>query len=203
MFVLDSSGSINHANSTNWDRVKQFVERFTRELRFGSNSKDHVGVITFGLTATININLNHTHDSTSLSNAIFNLPYLNERTNTADGLCKLTQLEWRPNVLRVALVVTDGRSNERSSQQCGRTERAAMLVHTTEPEILVYVIGVTDRVRDAELAIIASSPEYVDHLDSFDEEELNFARQHQTYRICFTGTNTKYIAITCIIYYTP
>ena len=77
--------------------------------------------------------------------------------------------------------MTDGRSGQ-------LVDDAAAAVHSFNYTILVYVIGVTDSTRQEELEVIATAPEFITHLDSFDQAELVATQEARAYEICFTGT---------------
>ena len=86
------------------------------------------------------------------------------------------------------MVMTDGRSN-RVSDECGNTTQAAAALteFAQNNSILVYVVAVTNNVNLEELELIATSPEFISHLDSFDSTDLDSTQQLQAYELCFTG----------------
>ena len=88
---------------------------------------------------------------------------------------------------RVAIVLTDGKSNK-NSWECGwNTLQAAKALHQLTPTILVYVIGITDNVNDTELKAIATSPKFVSHLKYFNGESLKEAQESHTEEVCRRG----------------
>lgn len=106
-FVVDTSGSIG---AVNWQRLLQFVEDVVNIFRIGPSdarvlepvklSLDNiclkafpsngmvfqVGVVTFGFTAHPQFGLNVYQDKPSLINAIRNIQWLDEQTNTSGGI---------------------------------------------------------------------------------------------------------------------
>ena len=190
IFVLDSSGSIG---SGNYQKVREFVKNFIKSgITIGPND-DQVGVIIFGGNAQVVFNLNAYQKETQLLGAIDSIPYLSESTNTAAALRKLIDEGFTEGggarldsktVLRVAIVMTDGKSNVSPSD----TPVAATRVHNFRPSILVYAVGVTNSVNQEELNEIATSPELVDNLDSFDTSLLKEYQEEQFYHICVKGT---------------
>ena len=88
--------------------------------------------------------------------------------------------------------MTDGKSNDVSSN-CSfqSTLEAAEAVHRFEPSILVYVIGVTDNVDSQELEAIATRPEYVSHINSFNSALLREIQEQQTYDLCYEGRQNR------------
>ena len=83
IFVLDSSGSIG---AENWIKVLEFVKAVVRDFTIGENNV-RVGAVTFGTRATINFHLNEHFDETSLLNAIDQIAWKEQMTNTSGKLC--------------------------------------------------------------------------------------------------------------------
>ena len=104
-FVLDSSGSVK---AHNWETVKSYVGNVTETVDGVGDNR--VALITYGETAEINLPFKS--DRAVISNAIRTLPFLNSWTNTADGLCQLLSLDWRKGILRIAIIMSDGKSIE-------------------------------------------------------------------------------------------
>ena len=90
-------------------------------------------------------------------------------------------------VFRVAIVMTDGKSNEESSECQWNTLQAAEAVHALNPPVLVYVIGVTDNINQQELEDIATSPEDITYLDSFNKDFLQETQEEHIDEVCKTG----------------
>lgn len=182
VFVLDESGSIGDANFQN---VKVFVHNFTENL-LSDMTMNRVGVITFSSREQLYIALNSSIEKDNLLANISNLPYDHGgQTRTALGLELMRQQDWRNevSVLRLAIVLTDGQSSNKTA-----TLIAAQEVHDHEPPIVVYAIGVGDTDPE-ELQKIASGEEFFIHLNSFDENVLDTIRDSYSYQICFTGTS--------------
>lgn len=180
-FVLDSSGSIGEDN---WELVKSYVREVTATV--GVEGDQRVAIITYGDFGSVITGF--TNNQGSLSSIINNLVFLDDSTNTADGLCRLLSLNWRSNVLRIAIVMTDGKSN-RNSPACGNTSSAVEAIHNgIMPAITFSVIGVTGNVDQDELEAIATSNGLIYHLNSLQNTEaLDNIREQQTYVICNTG----------------
>lgn len=192
-FVLDSSGSIGAAN---FEVMKMFTRDFVNSLKIGP-SDNQVGVILFDNTAAVQFYLNSYSTKENILTAIESLFYQSGDTNTADGLCKLINNGYTTKngarlssagVFRVAVVMTDGRSN-RVSYDCSsnNTFELAKAVHRFEPSILVYVVGVTNNVDYQELAAIATKPDYVSNIISFDQLRLREIQEKQKYDLCNKG----------------
>jgi len=199
-FVLDSSGSIEVYN---FDQVRSFVYEFVNSLRIGTDD-NQVGVISFSDTAHVDFYLNSYSTKAGLLTAIQNIPYVSGSTNTAGGLCKLIREGYTTqhgarlssaSVSRLAVVMTDGMSNTVASECLFvNTFQAAEAVDMFEPSILVYAIGVTSSVDFQELQAIASKPEYVSTISSFNSILLKSIQEQQTYELCNRGMS-KYPCI--------
>ena len=194
VFVLDSSGSINYWDPTNYDKIKNFTRAFVDAL-IDENSEgegDRIGVVLYGTFSEVYLALNESTnlDKRSLLKLIDRTPYLRQSTNTADGLCRAIEQSWRDSlsVLRLIITLTDGMSN-RVSPLCGNTTTAARLVRAADPPLLSYAIGVANA-NENELLTIATTPELIDHLDSFNTELLTAAQEARSYQICFTSKNS-------------
>ena len=171
IFVLDSSGSVG---SGNFQNVRNFASNLVSQLEIGPDNTQ-VGLINFASSAQSVFHLNTHQDSSSLLQAIANVPYTSGGTDTAAGLTALlsafsTMNGARPSqegIPRVAIVVTDGRSNSFTA-----TVAAANNVHAQN--IIVYAVGVGDNIDIAELNAIASDPDsqFVRLLSTFNVNEL-------------------------------
>lgn len=190
VFVLDSSGSIG---TVDYETVKQFVYNFTSNLDVGSEAS-RIGVIIYSDEAQVEFSLSqHTAKNETLE-AIRNIAYLGQLTNTPDGLCTLIDMldsEARNDsgVFKLAIVMTDGRSNRHSVSfiNCTSVSEAATRLHAMFPELVVYVIGVTSNVDEMELEAIASSPANIEHIDSFGGQVLQNTQDQFAYQICVRG----------------
>lgn len=198
MFVLDSSGSIGAENFT---KVKEYVHNYTESLLSGG-ADSRIGVIQYSNSASVDIDLDFLTNSTQerLLEEIGNLPYLSQATNTPEGLCLLKSRPWRQDVsvLRIAIVLTDGMSNQDSTScntsngDMGTVNSTAQEVHSFRPPITVFSVGVANYVEE-ELNIIATNPYLVDRLESFDNRLLLQNQQAGTYFICFRGKHKPFI----------
>lgn len=179
----------------------EFTRVFADNLDIGPMA-NQVGVILFGSTAQVAFNLNTHSDKASLLDAINNLPYLNSFTNTVDGLCLLLEEGFTEqngarlssgDVFRLAIVMTDGQSNE-ITNQCNFTSvmEAAEAVHNFDPSILVFAIGVTNSVNNAELEAIATRNEFITYLVDFDQMLFRETMDEQMYQLCF---RSKYLSV--------
>ena len=165
--MIDTSGSIG---STRFQLIREFVGNITTEL-IRNSPKSAVGVILFASSAHIQFNLRTYTTLTSLLSAIDNLPYSGGGTDTDEALTLLLStarngvLGVRSDSIKVAIVITDGRSSSRLS-----TLLAAARLHASNI-FDVYAVGVGGAYL-TELQGIASSPEFVFFTDSFSSTGL-------------------------------
>ena len=184
VFVLDASGSIGEQD---FQTAKGYIYNFTESLLSG-DSNSRVGIISYSYTANVNIEL-ATRERATLLEQIHNLPHSAGATNTPDALCLLKSMRWRPSVsvLKIAVVLTDGRSNQNSARcSPGTLSSTAEKVHSLRLPITVFAVGVSDYDRE-ELLIIASDPLLVDKLSGFDYRLLEQNQQFRSYFVCFEG----------------
>ena len=168
VFVIDTSGSIG---STRFQLIREFTVNITTEL-IRSSPRSAVGVILFSSTAYIRFSLQTYTSLSSLLSAINNLPYSDgSSTDTDEALALLLStaqnglLGLRNDSLKVAIVITDGRSSDRSA-----TLSAAAALHASNI-FDVYAVGVGGANLD-ELEGIASNPNFVFFASSFNSTGL-------------------------------
>ena len=168
VFVIDTSGSIG---SSRFQLIRQFTANITTAL-IQSSPISAVGVILFANSAHIQLNLQTYTSLNSLLSAIYLLPYSGGLTYTDEALTLLLTLaqngtfRLRDDSSKVAIVVTDGRSNSRLA-----TLAAASALHASNI-FDVYAVGVggADLI---EIGGIASSPEFVFFTSSFNSMGLH------------------------------
>ena len=196
IFVLDSSGSVG---SSNFQNVRSFVSNLVSQLEIGPDNTQ-VGLINFASSARIEFHLNTHQDSSSLLQAIANVPYTSGTTNTAAALTTLLTGFSTVNgarllqegIPRVAIVVTDGQSNSPTA-----TVTAANNIHASS--ITVYAVGVGSNIPIAELNAIASDPDrqFVHLLSTFNVNELRDLQESLDSEAC-RGKITYYCHMTLI-----
>ena len=164
VFVIDTSGSIG---SFNFQMIRKFVANITIEIF----TRSAVGVILFDNSAHIQFNLQAYTNLNTLISAIYRLPYSGGGTDTAEALRLLLstsqngRLGLRNNSSKVAIVITDGRSNSRSA-----TLSAARSLHASNI-FDVFAVGVAGASL-TELRGIASNPQLVFFTSSFNNTGL-------------------------------
>ena len=190
VFVIDASNSVSESDLT---QAKYMIRNFTNMSMSNEPERGYnrIGIVLIRSTAEVYHHLNESLqlNKTELLNKICNLPYQPfEYTNTADGLCKMKKEEWRrnQNVLNLAIVISDGRSNYISGDpECeGDTEDVANLIHTENKHILVMAVGIGHRIDFDELSTIASGRHLVVELDGYNQTAGVPASLR--YQICYT-----------------
>ena len=163
VFVIDTSGSIS---SSRFQLIREFTANITAEL-IRNFPRSAVGVILFASNAHIEFNLQAHTNLSALLTAI----YSGGSTNTAEALTLLRstaqngELGLRNDSSKVAIVITDGRSNNQSA-----TSLAAVELHNSDI-FDVYAVGIGGANQD-ELRGIVSSPEFVFFSTSFSSASL-------------------------------
>ena len=168
MFVLDGSGSVT---APRFQLIREFVESVSDALTIGPQDS-LVGVIVFSRRASIQFNLQqHTTKATLLPAINPGIRYPTGGTNTAAALRLLLssaqdgRLGIRNGRTQIAIVVTDGRSNNAAS-----TRTAAAALHAAGI-FQVYAAGLGGAV-ESELLAIASDPSLVFFTDVFDSDAI-------------------------------
>nr|AEW42986.1 putative procollagen type VI alpha 4 [Haliotis diversicolor] len=150
-FILDSSSSIYIED---YELQRQFVREVINRLDVSSRST-RVGALTFSDNYRVSFTLGEYQNKDDLRSAINdrNVPYLTGLTNTADAIRYVrTNGQFRPDVTRVIVVVTDG-----YSRQPGATRNEA---DTARREgYYMFVIGVGQYTDEREWRAIANDPD--------------------------------------------
>ncbi|XP_070183069.1 cartilage matrix protein-like [Littorina saxatilis] len=162
-FLLDCSSSVWIVD---YDKQLEFVVSLVNHFHIDPNAT-RVGLGIFSDDFRPVIDIGGYPDKDTLIRAIRATPYLSGNTYTDKGLRGLRTQGFRsgvvrPNVTKIGVVVTDGRSRHRSN-----TVAEATLAR--EENIWLFAIGVGDNVDKEELSTIASQPkdQFVFHVASF------------------------------------
>ncbi|XP_061170059.1 transmembrane matrix receptor MUP-4-like [Saccostrea echinata] len=167
VFLLDSSGS---EGARHFREQLNFVKNFVNEFDIGP-SNVQISVVSFATRVRENFNLKRYHTKADLLNAIDKIPYMSGSTHTADAITYAIQHSFTPiagdraPVTDVMFVVTDGQSISPTA-----TKQAANLVH--KAGVKTFAIGVGNSISKQELLNIASDPQHVFHVSSFDALHL-------------------------------
>ena len=181
VFVIDRSGSIGRDN---FQQIRRFVANITTELFRNSISSPAVGVIVFSSNADVEFPLQSHSDLSSLLSDIANIRYPGGNTNTSGALSLLLstaqdgRLRLRSNSLKVAIVITDGESNNPEA-----TETAATRLHASNIFNVVYAVGIAGAIP-TELQLIASDPRFVLFTESFSNADLQQLQDNILPELC-------------------
>ena len=192
VFVIDTSGSIGPSN---FQMIRNFVANITTEL-IQNSPRSAVGVILYGDSAHIQFNLQAYTNLNTLLSAIYQLPYNGGGTNTAEALTLLLSsaqdrtLGLRYDSSHVAIVITDGRSNNQSE-----TFATANLLHVSNI-FNIFTVGVIEA-RLTELQRIASSPEIVFFTSSLNSGSLQQLQDNILPKLC---TGRQSVTCVCMLY---
>ncbi|XP_071081370.1 collagen alpha-6(VI) chain-like [Haliotis cracherodii] len=159
-FLLDGSGS---EAKSNYGNQLDFVKLVIGELNFHGNGT-RIAMVTFATNAHKDFDFNTYKDLHSINNAIDRTHYPDGESYTHLGLQYLTDHTFATNMARygskhVAVVLTDGRSNE---EDLTKIEANRLKAHG----VLVISVGIGSEVQQGELKAIASGDHYVLNVNS-------------------------------------
>ncbi|XP_015805075.3 collagen alpha-6(VI) chain isoform X1 [Nothobranchius furzeri] len=163
VFIVDESGSIGVPN---FQLVRTFLHSIISGLEVGPN-RVRVGIVMYNTKPTAMVYLDTFNTKTELLNFIKILPYRGGGTNTGAALTFTQENVFVPDkgsrkdngVQQVAVVITDGESQDNVSQAAADLRRAG---------VTVYSVGV-ENANEVELQQMASYPpqKHVFIVDSF------------------------------------
>uniref|UniRef100_A0A3Q0T242 VWFA domain-containing protein n=1 Tax=Amphilophus citrinellus TaxID=61819 RepID=A0A3Q0T242_AMPCI len=163
VFIVDESGSIG---TRNFQLVRSFLHSIVSGLEIGQN-RVRVGIVMYNDRPTARIYLNTFNDGDELLNFIKILPYHGGGTNTGAALnftrenifTKEAGSRKDSGIQQVAVVITDGESQDRVIEAAAELRRAG---------VTIYSVGVKNA-NKAELNQMASHPpqKHVFIVDSF------------------------------------
>ena len=189
VFVLDASGSIGEGN---FEAMKRSVQQIVSPLNI-SRDASRVAVIVFSTNARIEFTLNRYTDKALLLQAIGNINYDGQFTNTAAALQALRTeaisevLGVRPSLdaVQVAIVITDGQSNDPAATALAAEELKM------QTDFQVFALGIGSGVAMTELLTIASSSEFVLQITDFTAGEFQRFEEEIARQTCLS-TYIKY-----------
>ena len=154
VFAIDSSGSIGEKN---YYTVLDFAKTVVSSLNVGPQTR--VGIETFANEKVLQFNLNSFEDKDTLINAI-SFPYTKGSTNTAAAIKFMNENMFkdqsgdRPGFKNVAIVITDGESNDRKE-----TFQMAVEARKNDIEIIAIGVNMKSNAGRQELRALASDPD--------------------------------------------
>ncbi|XP_060570089.1 uncharacterized protein LOC132728460 isoform X2 [Ruditapes philippinarum] len=183
-FLVDGSGSIGSANFL---KLENFVKGIVSKLDVGAN-KVHVGMVQFSNYPKQEFPLSMYSSRQDVMTGIDQIHYMGGGTNTADGIKYLREQVFsqsggaRPNVPRIAVVITDGRSSN-------PTQTAAQANLARQNNIGMIAVGVGNGVDINELHQIADDPDAANTFTVSNYDQLsNIAAQIITRACHVTST---------------
>ena len=161
--MIDSSGSIRDSNTQgvdNWQLQLNFLATLLDAFQIG---QDHtrVGAVSFSDIVLLEFKLSEYDDAESAKNAILNIDYIGQTTNTAGGF-RVTREQCfnqdngdRPEVQNMAIVITDGQPWPRSTESDALEEARRL----QGAGVTMISIGVTDQLNENLLKQFSSPPQ--------------------------------------------
>ncbi|KAK2171367.1 hypothetical protein NP493_1068g00015 [Ridgeia piscesae] len=178
VFVLDESGSIW---GPYFKKQLEFVKDVVGIFQIGP-TKTRIGTVTFDSTSRNIFNLNTYSTATQIKQALDGVEQHRGGTRTYDAIDKmhnemLSSSLARPGVPRIAIVITDGESEDPVM-----TEKAAKVAR--DDGIIMFAVGVGNKANRKELVSIASSPvnDYMFMVDNY--AGLKTLRKILAWRAC-------------------
>lgn len=195
VFVVDASGSIRNSNPSdnsydNWMLMLQFINNIVNQFLVGPD-KLQVGLVTFGNSAHNEIFLNNYTNVDQIRAAVLRTTYLDQNTNTSGGIRVMWSQQFlqqngdRNDAPNVAIIITDGASTYDSKQTIPEAVRAQ------GQNILMFSVGVTDKVNEVEIRAISSPPQKLgkNYFLSTDFQTLKDIEISISNQVC--GTNIQ------------
>uniref|UniRef100_A0A3P9C6A4 VWFA domain-containing protein n=1 Tax=Maylandia zebra TaxID=106582 RepID=A0A3P9C6A4_9CICH len=167
VFIVDESGSIG---SENFDLVRSFLLSIVSGFDVG-DKRVRVGIVTYSDQATALVYLNNFNETDSLLNFIKILPYRGGGTNTGAALDFTRKNIFTEDagsrkdkgVQQVAVVITDGESQDNVTEAAAALRRAG---------VTVFSIGV-EGANKKQLEVMAGQDKarvfYVDNFDALEK----------------------------------
>ncbi|XP_035692568.1 uncharacterized protein LOC118427037 [Branchiostoma floridae] len=161
VFVLDGTGSVGEEN---FESMKTIVQKIVADFSI-SPSQTRVGIIQYANTQRMEISLDAYSDVDSLQQAIADIEYMGGGTLTGQALDYTRKFGFspnngaRPDVVQVAIVITDGVSNDEVSNPAQRMRKA---------QIVTYAVGIGSNLDNDQLLSIAGTSENVIVVSDFN-----------------------------------
>ena len=169
-FIVDSSGSINRNDDTNYAKSLQFVADVVREFDIGPDDVQ-ISFVLFGREATVEWDFTAEQDKEKLIQDILAMRYLDSWTNLNDALYLTRTKVYAPGggvrerSVKATVILTDGEDNIPEPGTPLTLQNATLC---KEDGIWLMTVAVTDGVDEARLHEIISSPFDYYYVDDFD-----------------------------------
>uniref|UniRef100_A0A8B9EYD2 Collagen alpha-1(XII) chain-like protein n=1 Tax=Amazona collaria TaxID=241587 RepID=A0A8B9EYD2_9PSIT len=150
VFLVDGSYSIGIANFV---KVRAFLEVLVKSFEI-SPRKVQISLVQYSRDPHMEFSLNRYNRVEDIIQAINNFPYRGGSTNTGKAMTYVREKVFvtskgsRPNVPRVMILITDGKSSDAFKEPA---------IKLRDADVEIFAVGVKDAVR-TELEAIASPP---------------------------------------------
>ena len=161
-FILDSSGSIG---DNNWPTALKFVRSLVNTLTIGPDAA-RIGVYAYDYRLTRALELNSYDNKPAILNAINNIPFLGDTTDTALAIYTMRTEGFtkangdRDDALNICVVITDG-DPKVPNDQLGREYTRTNATAATDADIMMFAIGIGGNINKDILKEIATDDELV------------------------------------------
>uniref|UniRef100_A0A8D0CV88 Matrilin 2 n=1 Tax=Sander lucioperca TaxID=283035 RepID=A0A8D0CV88_SANLU len=163
VFVIDGSKSLGPAN---FELVKQFVNGIVDSLDI-SRTGTHVGLLQYSTKVRTEFTLGQYTTAQNIKQAVSRMQYMGRGSMTGSALRHMFELSFsakegaRPNIPRVSIVFTDGRSQDDVSEWANKAKNSG---------VTLYALGVGKAIEQ-ELREIASEPDekHLYYAEDFDK----------------------------------
>ncbi|KAM9723182.1 matrilin-2-like isoform 1-T2 [Menidia menidia] len=176
VFVIDGSKSLGPAN---FELVKQLVNSIVDSLDISSRGT-HVGLIQYSTKVRTEFTLEQYTSTQSIKRAVNQMQYMGRGSMTGSALRHMFELSFsakegaRPNVPRVSIVFTDGRSQDDVSEWASKAKNSG---------VTIYALGVGKAIEQ-ELREIASEPDEMHLYYAEDFEKMGEIATKLKSRMC-------------------
>ncbi|XP_043940673.1 cartilage matrix protein [Protopterus annectens] len=176
VFVIDGSKSVRPEN---FERVKKFINQIIESLDVGDRNT-HVGLVQYSSSVRQEFPLGHYNSKKDLKSAVKKMSYMEKGTMTGQALHYLVDNSFamshgaRPGVEKVAIVFTDGRSQDYITDAAKKAK---------DQGFKMYAVGVANAVED-ELREIASDPVVDHYFYTADFKSINQIAKKLQAKVC-------------------
>ncbi|XP_028401134.1 uncharacterized protein LOC114524110 isoform X2 [Dendronephthya gigantea] len=175
-FIVDSSGSINHAGYLN---IKNFMKSIAVYMGF-KPGLTHIGVVLYSKKAELHTGFAKHSNVRRLFQMLWKIPHHKDVTRIDLGLhvanteLFTTKAGMRKNAKKIAILFTDGEQTTQGVTDLIPLREASNRLR--ERGIIVYAVGIGDSVKRKQLLDIAGDEGHVIELSSFSELQESAAK---------------------------
>ncbi|XP_076593910.1 matrilin-2-like [Chaetodon auriga] len=176
VFVIDGSKSLGPSN---FELVKHFVNGIVDSLDI-SRTGTHVGLLQYSTKVRTEFTLGQYTTAQGIKQAVSRMQYMGRGSMTGSALRHMFEFSFsakegaRPNIPRVSIVFTDGRSQDDVSEWANKAKNSG---------VTIYALGVGKAIEQ-ELREIASEPDEKHLYYAKDFEDMGEITKKLKSRIC-------------------